>query len=168
MHEESAAISAYYQGERLELVAFAQRHGPYDATLDIGCAAGVLGHRLQQEGIVSACDGIEPNAKAAGLAQTRLRSVWHGTIESQMKLVPWQQYDLIILADVLEHLADPWSILRQLHANTAPGCRLLLSVPNVRHYKVVLPLLWRGQFRYTDKVSWTVPIYICFHKGMGC
>ncbi len=27
---------------------------------------------------------------------------------------------------------------------------MLLSVPNVRHYKVTLPLLFRGEFRYTD------------------
>ena len=26
----------------------------------------------------------------------------------------------------------------------------MLSVPNVRHYKVSLPLLFRGEFRYAD------------------
>jgi len=64
--------------------------------------------------------------------------------------VPWPHYDLIVLADVLEHLVDPWSALRRVHAQTASECRLLLSVPNVRHYKVLLPLLFRGEFRYTD------------------
>lgn len=144
-------ISDYYTTDRPELVAFARCHGPYAATLDIGCAAGVLGQSLLQTGVSIACDGIEPNAEAAGLAQTRLRRVWNGTLESLAGEVPWHEYDLIILADVLEHLVDPWHALRQLHLLTPRGCRLLLSVPNVRHYKVSLPLLWRGEFRYADQ-----------------
>ena len=57
---------------------------------------------------------------------------------------------MIILADVLEHLVDPWAALRFLHSHTAKGCRLALSVPNVRHYKVSMPLLFRGEFGYED------------------
>ncbi len=53
----------------------------------------------------------------------------------------------MILADVLEHLADSWAALRLRQARTAPGCKLMLSVPNVRHYKVSLPLLFKGEFR---------------------
>jgi hypothetical protein len=52
---------------------------------------------------------------------------------------------------VLEHLVDPWTALRELHERTGPACRLALSVPNVRHYTVVLPLLCKGEFRYRDQ-----------------
>lgn len=146
----SSEIAEYYAAERPELLAFLRPHGPFGAALDIGCAAGMLGTGLLRGGIVGACDGIELNAEAAQLAQSRLRKVWNGSIESLADEIPWQQYDLVILADVLEHLADPWAALRLLQARTAPGCRLLLSVPNVRHYKVSLPLLFRGEFRYAD------------------
>lgn len=146
----SSEISEYYATERPELVAFLREHGSFGAALDIGCAAGVLGAELLRSGIVEACDGIEVHSEAAQLAQTRLRRVWNGSLESLAEQIPWQQYALFILADVLEHLVDPWAALRQLHARSAPGCRLLLSVPNVRHYKVSLPLLFRGEFRYED------------------
>lgn len=147
----SSEIADYYAAERPELLAFLRPHGPFGTALDIGCASGMLGAGLLREGIVGACDGIELNADAARLAGTRLRQVWNGSIESVADGIPWQQYDLVILADVLEHLADPWAALRLLRERTAPGSRLMLSVPNVRHYKVSLPLLFRGEFRYADE-----------------
>ncbi len=144
----SSEIAAYYAAERPELLAFLRPHGPFGAALDIGCAAGIFGTDLLREGIVGACDGVELNLEAARLAESRLRQVWTGSLESAAVEILWQHYDLLILADVLEHLADPWSALRLLHARSVPGCKLLLSVPNVRHYKVSLPLLFRGEFRY--------------------
>ena len=144
-------IDDYYVAERQELVGFAQGCGQFDAAIDIGCASGVLGDNLRRGGVVGICDGIEPFADAARLATARLNQVWHGTLESVSSQVPWQQYDLIVMADVLEHLVDPWTALRQLHAGTSQTCRLLLSVPNARHYKVSMPLLFRGEFRYTDQ-----------------
>jgi 2-polyprenyl-3-methyl-5-hydroxy-6-metoxy-1,4-benzoquinol methylase len=143
-------IDAYFAWARPELAAFLRSHGPYDQALDIGCASGVLGADLLREGIVGACDGIEPYGEAASIAQSRLRKVWQGSLESVAGDVPWHRYDLIVFADVLEHLPDPWAALRRLRAVAAPGCRLLVSVPNVRHYKVSLPLLFRGEFRYEN------------------
>lgn len=147
---DATQIADYYTTGRPELQAFLQPHGPFAAALDIGCAAGVLGASLQAAGIVSACDGIEAHPAAARLAESRLRRVWPGSLESMADSIVWQDYALIILADVLEHLVDPWAALRLLRERSAPGCRLLLSVPNARHYKVSLPLVFRGEFRYED------------------
>ncbi len=147
---DDRGIAGYYAAERPELLDFLRPHGPFSAALDIGCAAGMFGAGLRQQGIVAACDGIEPNFDAARLAEARLRQVWAGSLEAAAGEVPWAHYDLLMLADVLEHLADPWGTLRLLQARSAPGCRLLLSVPNVRHYKVSLPLLFKGEFRYED------------------
>jgi 2-polyprenyl-3-methyl-5-hydroxy-6-metoxy-1,4-benzoquinol methylase len=143
-------IEKYYSDQRPELVGFLKKAGPFQQALDIGCAAGRLGEGLLQKGIVGACDGIEAHAAAADAAQTRLRKVWPGTLEAVADQVPWEQYDAVILADVLEHLVDPWAALQTLAQRTQPGCKLVLSVPNVRHYQVVLPLLFKGQFRYRD------------------
>ncbi len=143
-------VGAYFAWPRPELAAFLRPHGPFAAALDIGCASGVLGEDLLRQGIVSACDGIEAHGEAARLAEARLGRVWQGPLEAVSAEVPWSTYDLVIFADVLEHLADPWAALRRLRADTAADCRLLVSVPNVRHYKVTLPLLLRGEFRYED------------------
>jgi 2-polyprenyl-3-methyl-5-hydroxy-6-metoxy-1,4-benzoquinol methylase len=144
------SVAEYYVAGRPEFVSFLQPEGSFPAAIDIGCAGGMLGSTLLQQGIVQACDGVEPFPAAAELAGKSLRRVWQGTLESVADQVPWRDYALVTMADVLEHLVDPWSALRFLHDRTAPGCRLALSVPNVRHYKVVLPLLFRGEFTYRD------------------
>ena len=146
----SSGIADYYVAGRPEFVSFVRESGPFDTSIDIGCAGGRLGAELLSTKIVNACDGIEPFPAAAALARDLLRQVWHGTFETVVNEVPWHDYELLVMADVLEHLADPWTVLRQLHEKTAPNCRLALSVPNVRHYKVVLPLLFRDEFRYRD------------------
>jgi 2-polyprenyl-3-methyl-5-hydroxy-6-metoxy-1,4-benzoquinol methylase len=143
-------IGEYYATERPELVAFLRPHGPFGAALDIGCAAGVFGEALLGTGLVDVCDGVEPHGEAARLAEARLRRVWHGSLDAVSGEIPWRHYDLVVFADVLEHLTDPWAALRRLRDAVAPGCRLLVSVPNIRHYKVSLPLLCRGEFRYED------------------
>jgi 2-polyprenyl-3-methyl-5-hydroxy-6-metoxy-1,4-benzoquinol methylase len=142
--------SGYYTTERKELLAFLRPHGPFETALDVGCAAGVFGASLVETGLVSACDGIEPVTAAATAAGSKLRRVWPGMLEEVADQVPWDGYNLIVMADVLEHLVDPWATLQRLGSQAATGCRLLLSVPNVRHYKVSFPLLFQGEFRYAD------------------
>lgn len=144
-------IADYYVAERPEFVSFIGEFGTFASAIDIGCAGGKLGTELKQKGVVSSCDGIEPFPEAASIAETVLDHVWQGSLETLAEEIPWQHYDLVIMADVLEHLVDPWSALRILHKKTRPGCRLALSVPNVRHYKVVLPLLFKGEFRYQNQ-----------------
>lgn len=143
-------IADYYIAERPEFVSFIRQSGPFALSIDIGCASGKLGSELMRSGIVSECDGIEPFPPAVMLAKDSLRRVWQGSLETVSNEVPWQEYDLVVMADVLEHLADPYSALRLLHERTAPGCCLALSIPNIRHYKIVLPLLFKGEFKYCD------------------
>lgn len=59
-------------------------------------------------------------------------------------------FDTILCLDVLEHLADPWAMVARLHAMLAPGGAIVASVPNVRHYSVLLPLLLAGRWDYED------------------
>jgi 2-polyprenyl-3-methyl-5-hydroxy-6-metoxy-1,4-benzoquinol methylase len=60
-------------------------------------------------------------------------------------------FDLILCLDVLEHLRDPWSVLRSVEEHLKPGGTLLVSVPNMRNYKLVLPLLLFNRFDLTDR-----------------
>ena len=144
-------IADYYVAERPEFVSFIEQFGPFRSAIDIGCAGGKLGIELLKKEITRTCDGIEPFPAAAALAKTVLGQVWQGSLETVADEIQWPKYDLVTMADVLEHLVDPWSALRVLHEKTAPHCRLALSVPNARHYKVVLPLLLKGEFRYQDQ-----------------
>ncbi|MDG4555765.1 MAG: class I SAM-dependent methyltransferase [Candidatus Competibacter sp.] len=143
-------MSRYYAADRQDLVDFLRPHGHFGVVLDIGCAGGCLGRQLLMTGLAERCDGIEPNEEAATQAADRLHRIWVADLAAVAEQVPWPDYDLLIMADVLEHLIDPWQVLAELHRRARPGARLLLSVPNVRHKSVVLPLLFRGRFDYAD------------------
>lgn len=143
------SLSPYFSADRRELLHFLD-DARYSSAIDLGCASGLLGKELISDRIVKACDGIELNPQAARVASDGLRKVWEGAVETVFETIPWRSYDLIVMADVLEHLADPWQILRALHSNAGEDVNLLISVPNLRHKSVVFPLLFSGRFEYQD------------------
>lgn len=97
------------------------------AVLDIGCATGIFlkamaGHGWQ-------VTGVEPNPFAAGYARQQLGLDVHtGTLdEVQFKA---QQFDVITLWDVLEHVHDPRETLQQVHCYLKPDGLVVISLPN--------------------------------------
>lgn len=59
-------------------------------------------------------------------------------------------FDTIVFNDVLEHLVDPWQVLRDTVDRLSPDGLVLASIPNIRHYSVLRPLLVQGQFTYRE------------------
>jgi SAM-dependent methyltransferase len=64
---------------------------------------------------------------------------------------PWRErFDVIVAADVLEHLPRPDGLLESLVPLFAPGGVLMLSLPNVANVAVRASLA-AGRFAYTDR-----------------
>jgi 2-polyprenyl-3-methyl-5-hydroxy-6-metoxy-1,4-benzoquinol methylase len=61
-----------------------------------------------------------------------------------------KSYDLILLLDVLEHVADPTATLRNLAKLLEKGGQIIVSVPNIAHLSVSVPLLLKRRFNYQD------------------
>jgi SAM-dependent methyltransferase len=57
-------------------------------------------------------------------------------------------YDLILLLDVLEHLPDPTESLQKLAKLLNPEGQVIVSVPNISHLSVSIPLLLQRRFEY--------------------
>jgi 2-polyprenyl-3-methyl-5-hydroxy-6-metoxy-1,4-benzoquinol methylase len=94
-------------------------------------------------------DGVELSAEAAAEAG-RYREMHVGSIENPaLRERIGTGYAAVLLLDVLEHLVDPETILREAHGWLAPGGAVLCSIPNVAHWRVRLGLL-RGHFEYED------------------
>jgi 2-polyprenyl-3-methyl-5-hydroxy-6-metoxy-1,4-benzoquinol methylase len=119
--------------------------------LDLGCASGRLGEALKGRGIASEVDGVELSETAAAEARGRLDRVWVADLADFDWAETADDYDVIIAADVLEHLADPWRTLRDLRHRLAPDGTIIASIPNIRYWKVIWDLLVRGEFRYVDE-----------------
>ena len=49
-------------------------------------------------------------------------------------------------------MVDPWTVVdRLVSAYLKPGGTLIASLPNIQHYSVVLPLVFRGRWRYENE-----------------
>jgi len=116
--------------------------------LEIGCGAGATLAFLKERGVAGWTAGIEYDPDAAAHATTRLDACWHADAQSFDPPIEAGSLDAILCLDVLEHLPDPWAVVKRLGPLLRPGGALVASIPNIRYYKVVLPLLFRGAFRY--------------------
>jgi len=61
-----------------------------------------------------------------------------------------KSYDLILFLDVLEHLSDPTATLRNLSKHLEANGQVIVSVPNIAHLSVSVPLLLQRRFDYQD------------------
>jgi methionine biosynthesis protein MetW len=113
--------------------------------LDIGCGTGALMSLLRKtrsENIV----GFEPDPDRAERARSLGLNVTTG-YATKKALESLGAFDVIILSDVLEHVAEPASLLQLIKAALAPNGKVVVSVPNVAHWSVRLSLLC-GNFDY--------------------
>lgn len=69
-------------------------------------------------------------------------------IENEVVDLPMNYFDLIICADVLEHLNDPWNIVDQLTKYLKNGGHFIASLPNIRHYTSLYSIIIKSDFRY--------------------
>ncbi|MEW6330034.1 MAG: methyltransferase domain-containing protein [Pseudomonadota bacterium] len=138
--------SQYFGNIRRDLIAHI-RPGDHKI-LEIGCSSGATGHALKQAGKASEVVGVELTSEAAAIARERLDRVLQGDIE-QMEL-PFSPgyFDYILCGDVLEHLRDPWGLLARLKTYLRDGGRVVSSIPNIRNWRVLTSLVFRGRWDY--------------------
>ncbi len=118
------------------------------SVLDLGCASGGLLALLRARADHTA--GLELSETAAKVAANTADLVVQGALEDRD--LPFEPgfYDLVVLADVLEHLADPVAALRRASGWAKPGGAILVSVPNVAHWQARLTLA-RGRWPAEEK-----------------
>jgi len=115
--------------------------------LDIGCAGGYMAPALatQKACVIDGIDGfptVEPN-----LAAFYLHDLDQGLPE-----LDYQNYDYILMLDVIEHLTRPEAFLEELHRalKLSPSVEIVMSTANIGF---VIPrlMLLVGQFNYSKR-----------------
>lgn len=119
--------------------------------VEVGCSSGSLAKAYV--GVNPDCQytGIEIDAEYAEVARQFCSEVVLGNIEhfdeeSFFRLFP---SDCWIFADVLEHLYDPWSLLKRIRSQLAPDALIIACIPNAQHWFIQASLN-SGLFRYQD------------------
>jgi SAM-dependent methyltransferase len=109
--------------------------------LDIGCGDGDYAKRMHDLGFdVLAADMNKDKFKYNGLIPYQVCNVTES--------LPFENnsFDYIILAEVIEHIRNPFSVIKELVRILRPGGILMISTPNI--------LSLKSRFRYLIEGSW--------------
>lgn len=125
--------------------------GENRTVLDVGCWEGGLGRALvtNKKCIV---DGIDFEKKVLEKAQ---KNGYRKTFLVDLNAHPEglktikQKYDVIVCADILEHLIDPYTILKKLRDLLDKDGRIIISLPNVA-FGLNRIQLFLGNWDYTE------------------
>jgi 2-polyprenyl-3-methyl-5-hydroxy-6-metoxy-1,4-benzoquinol methylase len=140
----------YFATARNEIVPFLPAR--VSRMLDVGCGAGATTASIKAIRDVAWAGGVEFVDEIAAQAEEVCDRVWRGDAALaplEAEIAP-ASLDLILCLDVLEHMPDPWTMVRRLSGLVAPNGRLIVSVPNIRNWKFVWRLATRGDFHYRD------------------
>lgn len=136
----------YFTETRWDLIELVG--GTANRVLEIGCGAGHTGAALKRLAKAVEVVGIECEPCAAQRAAEKLDRVLAVGIEDEAWSLPHEYFDCIIAGDVLEHLQNPWAAVVRLRPCLKPGGRLIASVPNIRHWRVLRDLVFAGRWEY--------------------
>ncbi|GAB6067982.1 hypothetical protein JCM13664_13010 [Methylothermus subterraneus] len=118
--------------------------------LELGTAVGVMTRILHEKQNCTVV-GVERNPETAAIASAWCEKMVVGDLENlDLAAETGAEFDVILAADILEHLVDPWRCLERLVPLLRPGGYLVASVPNAAHNSLVAALL-QGRFPYRAK-----------------
>jgi 2-polyprenyl-3-methyl-5-hydroxy-6-metoxy-1,4-benzoquinol methylase len=138
----------YYEGERPDML----RYIPADVrtTLEFGCGCGGFSALLKARlGVESWA--VEVDAAAAQEAARKLDKVICADAHAAIAEIPDRRFDCIIFFDILEHLVDPYSLLRAVKSKLTPTGVVVASIPNIRYYRAFLKFVVHGDWQYEDQ-----------------
>lgn len=122
--------------------------GSGNRILDVGYSTGYFGAELKKNG--NTVCGVEISDKAAQEAQKRLDGVVNGNVETIELPYKEGEFDVIVCADVLEHLFDPSLVLAKLKKYLKANGKVIVVVPNIAFLMIRIRLLF-GIFDYDEK-----------------
>lgn len=154
--------AAYFSGVRTDILEELPKD-PEARILEIGCGTGATGEAALATGRAGFYRGVEFDPDSAERARLVLTDVVCANVETIDPALIADRYDVLILSEVLEHLIDPWGVMKALAPLVKPGGRVFASSPNISHHKVIRSLL-AGRFDYETEgvmdrthVRWFTP-----------
>ena len=119
--------------------------------LEIGTGSGAMAKAYKNINANVNYVGVEIDPDYQALSERYCNKVYLENFESPTEALLHESYDadFIIFSDVLEHMHNPWEVLRNLSKCIPKHCRILASIPNIQHWSIQIRLL-NGDFEYAD------------------
>ncbi|MDF0494650.1 methyltransferase domain-containing protein [Bradyrhizobium yuanmingense] len=145
---QDSAAQNYYTRSRREIRPLL----PVRASriLEVGPGAGFTLAWLKSIYPAATTFGVELNQELEAELKEHADVAMIGDIDALISRVG-SKFDLILLLDILEHVPDPTRTLQAITRSLLmDGGRVLVSVPNIAHLSVTLPLVFQRRFEYAD------------------
>lgn len=153
----------YFGGIRKDFIDFLPV-SPNARLLEIGCGTGDTAHYGLTTNKCGWCAGVELCEEPGNEAKKKLDQVIIGNIEELDLPFKEEQFDILILSEILEHLYNPRNVLRKLNRFLRPGAHVVAGTPNVAYWRIVSMIL-RGNWSYSDcgimddtHIRWFTPL----------
>jgi 2-polyprenyl-3-methyl-5-hydroxy-6-metoxy-1,4-benzoquinol methylase len=138
----------YFSGARTDIVDSLSSDNSR-GILELGCGEGVLGAYARASGKCGLYVGIEFSPAAAAVARGRVDELYCVDVEEFDPPFKEGFFDVLIANEVLEHLVDPWRIVKQYRRYLKDGAMVFASCPNVAH-RATIGMLLRGDWSLED------------------
>ena len=141
----------YYSNVRLDLIGLINSKNKDLKILEIGAAYGETLFYLKENGIASEVVGVDLFEDLDNKENyKKVDRFIFGNIE-QIDLEEYLDYfDIILLPDVLEHLLEPKLVLNKLKKYLKKDGKIIVSMPNIRHYSALVKIFLKGDFKYEE------------------
>lgn len=141
----------YYNNVRHDLIRFFNKSKGNLKVLEVGAAYGETLFFLKNSGMTSEVVGVELFQDSNNLDKyKKLDHFLFGDIQT-LDLSKFENYfDVILLADVLEHLVEPLPVLEKIRKLLKKDGEIIISIPNIRHYSSFIKIFLKGNFQYED------------------
>ena len=117
--------------------------GPGGDLLDYGAGTGQLTIRMRDAGLYRSVTGADLFPRSSSLPAD-IRWV-HGDLNDRLPL-PDGSFDVVVAAEVIEHLENPRAMCREIFRLLRPGGAVVVSTPNNESWRSIVALVVRGHF----------------------
>jgi trans-aconitate methyltransferase len=120
--------------------------------VEVGCANGALAREWRAAHPACEVVGIDIDPDYAARAAAHCTRAFAADVEQLDDAAFGALFpsDCWVFGDCLEHLRDPWRMLRRIRDRIDPDGCLVTCIPNAQHWSVQWRLL-TGNFRYEDQ-----------------
>lgn len=141
----------YYSNVRLDLINLMDANAKELKVLEIGAAYGETLFYLKQNQIAAEVVGVDLFEDTKNKQNYKpLDQFIFGNIEEIELNEYLNHFDIILLPDVLEHLFEPKPVLNKIKNYLNQNGKIIVSMPNIRHYSALKKIFFKGDFRYEE------------------
>jgi 2-polyprenyl-3-methyl-5-hydroxy-6-metoxy-1,4-benzoquinol methylase len=137
----------YYSLGRAEMLPFVPTASK--RILEVGCGEASFGKQLKKD-LGAEVWGIELNESAALEASKHLDKVVTGDASTLLEHLPPTYFDCVVFNDILEHMTDPFTLLRKTRRILSERGCIVCSLPNIRYAPVLFDLIFRKEWIYKE------------------